>query len=283
MYPGDVLLLSKADRLQEGRILVDESTSRHHQHKGKLLVLLCFQGCKNPKRKLLDRHLCLPFPSSSSLSSPGKLRTDILANMKLKLHVSRASSLPHAQRYWCGRTCMPCPGRTFSFVSQSEVKWMFSASVAEERKTCKLSRRRGHHGLWCSYNASNSLAESEFQLCRLNSESPNEKTCSSSHPFDLTGKTKLLQENLLILSKPSYKTSREDGLTGPVPCLVCFQSSMVFWSFFSPPLSWGRLDGPLPRCSQPGRLPGGRRHQHGPCLSPHALLATCLGSQGAAT
>lgn len=98
-----------------------------------------------------------------------------------------------------------------------------------------------------------------------------------------SGKAKLLQENLLILSKPSNKTSREDGLTGPVPCLVCFQTSMVFWSFFSPPLSWGSLDGPLPRCSQPGRLPGGRRHLHGPCLSPHALLATSLGSQGAAT
>lgn len=52
MYPGDVLLLSKVDRLQEGRILAEESTNSHHQWKGKLLVLLCFQSCKKKKKKV---------------------------------------------------------------------------------------------------------------------------------------------------------------------------------------------------------------------------------------
>lgn len=94
-YLGDVLLLFKADRVQVGRILSEESTSSHHHHKGKLLVCLCFQGC-------------LRFLFSSSLSSPGKLRTDVPGNVKITLQVSRVSSLPHTQRYWCGRTCMPC-------------------------------------------------------------------------------------------------------------------------------------------------------------------------------
>lgn len=77
---------------------------------------------KKKQRKLLDRHLCLPFPSLSSLCSPGKLRSDVLANMKLRLQVSRVSSLPHAQRYWCGCTCVPCLVLILSFMSQSEVK-----------------------------------------------------------------------------------------------------------------------------------------------------------------
>lgn len=95
-------------------------------------------------------------------------------------------------------------------------------------------------------------------------------------------KTKLFHKNLSILSKPSNKTSQEDGLSGPVPCLMCFQSSLVSWSFFSPPPSWQRFGAPLPYCPKPGRLQGGKRHHHGQWTSSCALLTTRMGGQGAA-
>lgn len=52
MYPGDVLLLPKADKFQEGRILAEESTSIHLQHEGRLLVCLCFQGLEKKHKPI---------------------------------------------------------------------------------------------------------------------------------------------------------------------------------------------------------------------------------------
>lgn len=62
----------------------------------------------------------------------------------------------------------------FSWSTRVFSDWYFSVSVAEVRKPCRLSRKRGHHGLRCSYKALNSLAASVLQLCCLNSDSPNE-------------------------------------------------------------------------------------------------------------
>ena len=65
----------------------------------------------------------------------------------------------------------------------------------------------------------------------------------------------MLHKNLLVLFKPSKKTSQEDGPNGPVPRLMSVHSSLVSWSFFSPPPSRGSFGAPLPRYPQPGGLP----------------------------
>lgn len=87
----------------------------------------------------------------------------------------------------------------------------------------------------------------------------------------------VLHENLLILSKPSNKTNQEDGQD--VPCLMCFQISLISWSFFSP-----SPDSPHPMLPdrQAAMEAGGTRHQHGLCPRSHVLLATCTSGQGAA-
>lgn len=202
--------------------------------------------------------------------------------MKLRLQVSRVSSLPHAQRYWCGSTCVPCLVLNLSFMSQSEVKWMWEGTFHSFGES--LLRQQSWNTLATNYlkHYKNTAAHGDLFSC-------------SACTFSLLQQCSLKNTNL---RKPEcftgiywfcpnlqIKRVRKMGQLALSPSPVSCVSSHPRFPGDSSPLclSGEVLMLPCPTAPSQADCCGGRRHQHGPCLSSCALLSTRTSGQGTAT